>query len=270
MNPEKVIELLHDLLEKARLSDILSVGNEMNESADIMWFSSKAKVDYLAVYEKPLFPFSCIENITYKYKNENDNRLIAFKYTEDLCILTFHLKGNCLLLIECDKDGLLNLYFNSSPDDNSKWTDNTNEFKSAVSNYSLSIEKREVFEGLIYSLFDSLEDQHLDMDLCDKQHRIIFDYLLNNKNDAESLFLYAYEAANYISIDYKDYPHFADIIKEIANRNLENELLVYVRKRCLEYNWDDNDKFVYNMTLQNVTEKIISQLKAVDSDGKPS
>ena len=68
MKSEEALEILRSIVEKAGLMDIISIGCDKNESADIMWFSSDVKADYLAVYEEPLFPFSCIENITYKYK----------------------------------------------------------------------------------------------------------------------------------------------------------------------------------------------------------
>lgn len=260
MKPAETLELLHNIVDKAELMDFISIGNDKNESADIMWFSCKEKEDYLAVYDKPILPFSCIEAITYKYKKENDNKIIDFKYANDQCILTFHLKYNCQLLIECDEDCGLNLYFNNSPDDNRMWTDNMNDFKSAISKYSLFIEKQDVYETLIYSLFGTLENERLDTELCEKQHRIIFDYLLKNKNDNDTLFFYAYEAADFFSADYKDYPYFEDIISEVKKRGLVDELLVYVKNRCLEWNYCDDDQFLFNTTFQTITERILNQI----------
>lgn len=267
MKPTELLDVLHDIFEKAGLSDCVSISSEKNESAELMWFSSKEKNDYFAVNDRPLFPISCIENITYEYKKEGDDRPIVFKY-DALCILRFHLKDDCLFLVEFDKDCCANLYFNSSPNDMTKWIEDgeKTEFESAVYKYNLAIEKQEFFECLINSLFDSLENLHLDIDLCKKQHLIIFDYIQTNESDNETLFLYAYEAAYYISSDYKDYPYLAAIIGEIKNRGMVDELLVYVRKRCLEYNWLDNDRDTFNSTLQIITEQIINQINVEVSD----
>lgn len=263
MKPAEVLESLHNIFGKAKLLDCISIGYDKNESADIMWFSCNGKEDYLAVYDKPILPFSCIDGITYKYKKESDNKTIDFKNTNDQCILTFHLKYNCLFRIECDEDCVLNLYFNNSPDDNSKWTDNMNDLKSAVSKYTLFIEKQDVYETLIYSLFGIFENERLDTELCEKQHRIIFDYINKNTNDNDTLFLYAYEAANFNSCNYKGYPYFEEIISEVKKRGLYDELLVYVKNRCLEYNYSDDaydDQYDFYSTFQDITERIIVQM----------
>lgn len=52
MKPAEVLVSLHNIVDKAKLMDCISIGYEKNESADIMWFSCKGKEDYFAVYEK--------------------------------------------------------------------------------------------------------------------------------------------------------------------------------------------------------------------------
>ncbi len=267
MKPTEAFDVLHDIIEKAGLSDYISISSDKNESAALMWFSSKVKNDYLAIYDNPLFPISCIENITYEYKRKDDDRPFFFEH-DALCILKFHLKGNCLFLVEFDEDCYPNLYFNSSPDDNTKWIEDRKkaEFNSAISQYTLMVEKQEFYEDLIIALFASIENSRLDVDFCEKQHRIIFDYLQNNQSDEEMLFLYAYEAAYFISGDYKDYPYLSAIISEVKRRGLIDKLLVYVRKRCLEYNWFDDDISIFHSSLQSITENIMNQIKNGDPD----
>lgn len=269
MKPTEVFDVLRDILEKAGLADCVSISSDKNESAELMWFSSKEKNDYLAIYDTPLFPISCIENITYEYKRKDDDRLVFFK-NDALCILRFHLNDNYLFIIEFDEDCCPNLYFNSSPDDNTKWIEDEKkaEFYSAISQYTLMVEKQEFYEDLITALFAGNGSSRLDVDLCEKQHRIIFHYLQNNQSDEELLFLYAYEAAYFISGDYKEYPYLSAIIKEVKRRGLIDKLLVYVRKRCFEYNWFDNDVGIYYSSLQSITENIMNQLKSDDSDSE--
>ena len=177
--------------------------------------------------------------------------------------MTFYLKDNSLLLIECDEDGVLNLYFNDS---RNNWTDNNEDFKTAISKYDIQREKKEVYDELIWALFSSIENRRLDIDLCKREHQIIFDYIKNNKNDNEILFFYAYEAAYYISGDYKDYPYLSDIIGEVKDRGLTDELLIYVKKRCQEWNYTDQDPEIYYSSLQFIIENITNHLNKEYTD----
>ena len=268
MTAIETMSILRSIIDKAGLADILSIGNYTNESADIMWFSSKEKIDYFAVYDKPLFQFSCIENITYKYSKEGDCGSVCFYYANDLCILRFHLKGECSFLIECDDDGVLNLYFNDQIDDNGKWiSSETEDFKALILGYVLAIEKQQLYADLIKALFYNLENRTLDSNLCEKQHHIIFDYILNNAKDNDVLFLYAFESALYISSDYKEYPYLKDIIGFIKKRGLLDEFFVYIRKKCLEdYSFKDHPE-IYNDTLLNITENVYAHIdNANESD----
>ena len=232
MKPAEVLDTIRNAVSKAGVEGTITVGLDKNEEADFMWYSCKGKEDFFVVSDikdLTLFvcPFSWIENVTYSYIKDWDVEDIIFT-------LNFYLKCNRKLVIECDRD------FNFE-----KWFYYGDKYdlisnKDDISKYNLLIEKKNVYETLICALFNKFENGKVDMEFCEKQHSIIFDYLMQNKNDEENLFFYAYKAADCIS-RHGSYPYFTDIINEIKARELNDQFLVYTKKRCWEE--DENSSF---------------------------
>lgn len=221
MKPAEVLDTIRNAVSKAGVEGTITVGLDKNEEADFMWYSCKGKEDFFVVSDikdLTLFvcPFSWIENVTYAYIKDWD-------VEDNIFTLNFYLKCNRKLVIECDQD------FNFE-----KWFYYGDKYdlirnKDDISKYNLLIEKKNVYETLICALFDKFENGKVDMEFCEKQHSIIFDYLMQNKNDEENLFFYAYKAADCIS-RHGSYPYFTDIINEIKARELNDQFLVYTKK----------------------------------------
>ena len=261
MKPAEVLDIIRDVVNKAGIEDFIKVGLDKNEEADFMWYSCKGKEDFFVADRLFVCPFSWIENITYEYKKSEDDELLGFELEDVVFILHFHLKRDREFMISCDEDcNYLERAFFDGHETKFKRVDLD------VTIYALLIEKQNVYETLICALFDKFENGKVDMEFCEKQHSIIFDYLMQNKNDEENLFFYAYKAADCIS-RHGSYPYFTDIINEIKARELNDQFLVYTKKRCWEEDEDSPFEDVKRSYFQDIITVIFDQMR--DSNANP-
>ena len=95
MTQKEVIGQLSDILSKSGMDSAISISNNTNEIADIMVYQEPKRQEYLALNNKPLFPFEAIVNILYKNGPDDNSRFEDTQLT--ICFL---LKYKCEYIVE--------------------------------------------------------------------------------------------------------------------------------------------------------------------------
>lgn len=193
MHSADTIARIKDTVDKAGMGEIISVSDNVNESACIMCYQEEGKPVFLALFDKPKIAFADVKNVLYSYGEDK-----MYDRPDTILRLVFALNDGATYAIESDGEGMLSETFDyeGKRQDDPAGVDEALEKYNARHEVGRNKEKDailSVFEVVLEFLGES-QREYLNEGTVDAVKRKMEKYTEENPDDVDFLFEYAYDS----------------------------------------------------------------------------